>query len=83
MRRVVQPGHGVQHAESPGLSAQKKALRAAEQDRPDVARQRRAWRYKASRVDARRFRFIDESGAKTNMTRLCGWDGFIFDGRNG
>jgi transposase len=27
---------------------------------------------KAAGVDAHRFRFIDESGAKTNMTRLCG-----------
>jgi transposase len=48
-------------------------MRAAEQDRPDVARQRRAWARKIRGVESSRFRFIDESGAKTNMTRLRGW----------
>jgi transposase len=33
---------------------------------------RKAWRRKIRRVDAGQLRFIDESGAKTNMTRLYG-----------
>jgi transposase len=37
-----------------------------------VRRQRGEWAKRASGVDPRRFRFIDESGAKTNMTRRCG-----------
>jgi transposase len=47
-------------------------LKASEQDRPDVQLQRAQWRKKTSAVDPSRFRFVDESGAKTNMTRLCG-----------
>ena len=47
-------------------------LRAAEQDRPDVKRARDRWRTDTERIDPRRFRFIDESGAKTNMVRTHG-----------
>ena len=54
------------------MSAKKKSLRAAEQDRPDVKTQRKAWWKRASEVDLRRFVFLDESGAKTNMTRRYG-----------
>ena len=68
----MQLGDGAQHAEASGISSEKKSLRAAEQDRPEVAKQRQAWRRKVRRVNAQRFRFIDESGAKTNMTRLYG-----------
>jgi hypothetical protein len=50
-------------------SAQKKTLRAAEQDRPDVKAARQHWRVRVENIDPRRFRFIDESGAKTNMVR--------------
>jgi transposase len=35
-------------------------------------RQREQWRLKTATVDPSRFVFIDESGAKTNMTRLRG-----------
>lgn len=52
------------------MSSKKKSLRAAEQDRPDVKAQREAWRQKAAGLDVRRLVFLDESGAKTNMTRL-------------
>ena len=31
-----------------------------------------AWRSRANQIDPERFRFIDESGAKTNMVRLHG-----------
>jgi transposase len=54
------------------VSSKKKSLHAAEQDRPDVKAQRVAWREKTAELDVRRLVFIDESGAKTNMTRLYG-----------
>lgn len=60
------------------MSAKKKSLRAAEQDRPDVKAQRDGWRKKTAEVDLRRLVFLDESGAKTNMTRLYGRS---FDGQ--
>jgi len=53
-------------------SAIKKTLRAAEQDRPDVVRRRALWQRLQGKVDARRVIFIDETWAKTNMTRLHG-----------
>ena len=55
-----------------GPVAKKKTLCAAEQDRPDVKRARDRWRADTERIDPRRFRFIDESGAKTNMVRTHG-----------
>lgn len=54
------------------MSSKKKSLRAAEQDRPDVKAQRQAWREKSAGLDLYRLVFLDESGAKTNMTRLYG-----------
>src|SRR5439155_24373636 len=59
-------------APAPGGSSQKKSLRAAEQDRPDVVMKRREWLERIADVDPSRFVFYDESGAKTNMTRLYG-----------
>ena len=53
-------------------AAKKKTLRAAEQDRPDVMQARDQWRSRIEGIDPRRFRFIDESGAKTNMVRTHG-----------
>ena len=46
---------------------------ASEQDRPDVARRRTFWKRYQDRVDPRRLVFIDETWAKTNMTRCHGW----------
>lgn len=60
------------------MSSKKKSLRAAEQDRPDVKAQRDRWREKAAEVNLRRLVFLDESGAKTNMTRFYGRS---FDGQ--
>src|SRR5262252_6391750 len=54
-------------------SASKKTLFATEQDRPDVARRRARWKKYQNRLDPARLVFIDETWAKTNMTRLCGW----------
>jgi len=50
----------------------KKSLHAAEQDRPDVAHRRAQWKKYQGRVDASRLVFIDETWAKTNMTRTHG-----------
>ncbi|MEN5364754.1 IS630 family transposase [Brevundimonas intermedia] len=50
----------------------KKSLHAAEQDRPDVARKRVRWKRYQHRIDPRRLVFIDETWAKTNMTRTHG-----------
>jgi transposase len=60
------------------VPSKKKSLRAAEQDRPDVKARRQAWRKKTAAVDLRRLVFLDESGAKTNLTRLYGRS---FDGQ--
>jgi hypothetical protein len=53
-------------------SASKKSLHASEQDRPDVARRRTQWRKYQGRLDPSRLVFIDETWAKTNMTRTHG-----------
>jgi transposase len=50
-------------------SASKKSLHASEQDRPDVARRRQRWKRHQGKLDASRLVFIDETWAKTNMTR--------------
>jgi transposase len=54
-------------------SASKKTLFASEQDRPDVARKRQRWKNHQGRLDPARLVFIDETWAKTNMTRVRGW----------
>ncbi|MFN0131090.1 MAG: IS630 family transposase [Phycisphaerales bacterium] len=55
-----------------GILLQKKTIHAAEHDRPDVAARRDDWKAEQPRHDARRLVFIDETWAKTNMTRLRG-----------
>ncbi len=54
------------------LSVKKKTLHAAEQNRPDVREQREAWPDRFLGIDPDRLVFLDESGARTNMTRLRG-----------
>ena len=54
-------------------SRSKKTLFAIEQERPAIARRRVQWRKYQGRLDPRRLVFIDETWAKTNMTRLRGW----------
>src|SRR6516225_6441730 len=53
-------------------SALKKSVRAAEQDRPDVAAAREAWAQGQARLDPDRLVFIDETGTSTNMARQRG-----------
>lgn len=59
-------------AEAHEAVLQKKTVHAAEQDRPDVAARRQAWRDGQDELDPARLIFIDETWAKTNMTRLRG-----------
>ena len=59
----------------PGASdcRSKKALRAAEQDRPDVAARRKLWRAAQPFLDPESLVFLDETGLNTKMARLYGW----------
>jgi hypothetical protein len=51
---------------------QKKSRHASEQDRADIARRRERWKKYQGRLEAKRLVFIDETWAKTNMTRRHG-----------
>jgi transposase len=50
----------------------KKSLRAAEQERKDVARARRKWIREQGLLDPARLVFIDETSVNTSMVRLYG-----------
>lgn len=50
----------------------KKTLKASEQEREDIAKSREDWQEFQATVDVNRLIFLDESGLKTNMTRLYG-----------
>lgn len=52
--------------------AQKKTLHAAEQERPDVAAARAAWRAAQPALNPADLVFVDETWASTNMTRRHG-----------
>jgi transposase len=54
------------------LDREKKVLRAAEQDRPDVASRREEWQEVMFGLPLDRFLFLDETWTTTNMTRLYG-----------
>jgi transposase len=47
-------------------------VRAAEQERPDVAEARLRWAGDQLQLDPAKLVFIDETGASTKMARLCG-----------
>jgi hypothetical protein len=55
-----------------GLSF-KKSVAASEQERPDVARRRAAWKRFQARIVPERLVFIDETWTKTSMFPLRGW----------
>ena len=59
-------------ADRAGAASKKKSLIAAERLRPDVAERRRNFAIAKRFVPTESFVFLDESGAKTNMTRLYG-----------
>jgi transposase len=50
----------------------KKTLHASEQDRADIARRRNRWKTHQGQLDPQRWVFIDETWAKTNITRRHG-----------
>jgi len=62
----------VSASDQAGAVAKKKSLIAAEQSRPDVVERRRNFRIATRLVDPAKMTFLDESGAKTNMTRWYG-----------
>ena len=47
-------------------------MRAAEQERPDVAQARQRWKHDQARLDPAKLVFVDETGASTQMARLYG-----------
>ena len=59
-------------AQGARAGAEEKTLRAAEQDRPDVAEARAAWRAELAGIDPRRLVFLDETGIDTRLTRAYG-----------
>jgi transposase len=50
----------------------KKTLRASELEREDILQSRNEWKEFQSATESSRLVFLDESGLKTNMTRLYG-----------
>ena len=67
-----QPGPDAPDAGPARADAQKKSLRAQEQDRPELARQRADWRAGQALLSPARLVFVDETGAATNMARRYG-----------
>ena len=55
-----------------GTDSKKKTLIAAEQEREDVAQKRRDWKRNQNDINPDHVVFIDETWAKTNMTRTYG-----------
>lgn len=55
-----------------GPGAQKKTLHAAEQQRPDVAQARAAWREQQPALNPAQLVFLDETWTTTSMTRRYG-----------
>lgn len=54
------------------MSRSKKSVRAAEQERPDVAEARLRWASDQLQLDPAKLVFVDETGASTKMARLYG-----------
>ena len=72
VRRQGQHRMPLEQAQVSQTCAQKKSERAAEQDRPDVAKARDEWRASQPDLKAERLVFIDETGAATDMARRYG-----------
>src|SRR4051794_20507181 len=67
--RAAQRLGPVPGAEGARPGAEEKTVKAAEQDREDVAEARRAWRAELAGIDPARLVFIGETGIDTRMTR--------------
>ena len=66
------PDDDQQRVSCAGADAKKKTLIASEQDRPDVAERRQQWRATQAHIPPEKAVFIDETWAKTCMTRTYG-----------
>lgn len=55
-----------------GITRKKKSLHAAERDRPEVQKQRRAFRREVHPIELKRLVFVDEAGVTTAMTPAYG-----------
>ena len=66
------PDDDLQRLSGARAIAKKKTQIASEQDRPDVAQKRTEWRASQEKIDPAKAVFIDETWAKTNMTRTYG-----------
>jgi transposase len=66
------PDDRLAHPRTAECHAKKKSLRAREQLDPEVVAQRREWRERTADIDPDRFVFLDQSHAKTTMTRTYG-----------
>lgn len=71
-RCVGQHGDSVGDVVAARSDTEKKSIRAAEQARADIAEARRAWRELQPGLKPEKLIFLDETWAKTNMTRLYG-----------
>jgi len=58
--------------EALGITRKKKSPRAAERDRPEVQKKRRAFRRAVAPIEPGRFVFVDEAGVTTAMTPAYG-----------
>jgi transposase len=68
-RRAGEPAGALPGAATPRLAAQKKTLRASEQDQAAIAAERAAYRQRVDAIGPERLVFLDESGVTTKMTR--------------
>jgi transposase len=57
---------------TPGDHAKKKTPTSAAQQDPKVQEERQRWRRRTARIDPARFKFLDQTNAKTTFTRLYG-----------
>jgi hypothetical protein len=62
-------GGDLRGAQASQAASQKKTLRAAEQERPEIAAEREAYRQQMSELPVERLVFLDESGVTTKMAR--------------
>ena len=69
-RAAGQPADAVPRPAAARAVAQKKTLRASEQDRADIQAERAVFCERVRQLDAKDLVFIDESGITTAMTRL-------------
>lgn len=56
-----------------GFTRKKKAMQAAERDRPDVQKKRARYRRQVRKIDAKRLVFLDETGLSTTLTPGYAW----------